>query len=227
MSSIPIFRDRAEAGQQLARTIVAEIAKVRTDRVSAEPIVYALPRGGLPVAVPIAEQLQCPLDILVAKKITTVLNPELAIGSLTTDGQIMWTPTHDGSFIYNNRQIREQDVHNAQVKAQRQLNQLAKFCPDISPKGRIAILVDDGIATGMTMAVATKSMAQKQPAQVWIASPVAPPEIMSSLKLWSDRVIILETPHPFMSVSRFYEDFAQVELSEARTYLEQSNQRLS
>lgn len=227
MLSIPIFRDRAEAGKQLAAAVVAEMAKVRTDGVCALPIVYALPRGGLPVAVPIAEQLHCPLDVVVAKKITTVFNPELAIGALTADGQIVWGSTHDGTFIDQNLRIREKDVHKAQAKAEAQLAQLAKFRPDISPKGRIAILVDDGIATGMTIAVATKAIASKQPAQVWIAAPVAPPEIMASLLQWSDRAIILETPYPFMSVSRFYEHFPQVELSEARTYLAECNQRLS
>ncbi len=226
MSSIPIFRDRDEAGKQLAAAVFGEIAKLTAVVDSAQPIVYALPRGGLPVAVPIAEELQCPLDIVVAKKITTALNPELAIGALTSDGQIMWTQTHDPKFVYNFR-IREKDLLNAQAKAQKQLAQLAKARPDISPRGRIAILVDDGIATGMTIAVATKAIALQQPAQVWIAAPVAPPELMPSLRQWCDRAIILETPHPFMSVSRFYEQFPQVELSEALIYLEECNQPLS
>lgn len=226
MTSIPIFCDRAEAGKQLAAAIFGEIAKLTAVVDSAKPIVYALPRGGLPVAVPIAEELHCPLDIVVAKKITTALNPELAIGALTSDGQIMWAQTHDPKFVYNSR-IREKDLLNAQAKAQKQLAQLAKARPDISPRGRIAILVDDGIATGMTIAVATKAIALQQPAQVWIAAPVAPPELMPSLRQWCDRAIILETPHPFMSVSRFYEQFPQVELSEAQIYLEQCNQPLS
>lgn len=227
MLSIPIFRDRTEAGKQLATAIVAEMAKLTQAGDRLEPIVYALPRGGLPIAVPIAEQLQCPLDIVVAKKITTIFNPELAIGALTTDGQIIWSPTDDGKCIYQNARIREKDVHKAQAKAQAQLDQLAKVRPDISPTGRLAILVDDGIATGMTMAVATKAIAQKHPAQLWIAAPVAPSELMASLRKWCDRAIILETPHPFLSVSRFYEEFPQVELSEAKIYLAECNQRFS
>jgi putative phosphoribosyl transferase len=224
MSSIPIFRDRTEAGKQLAAAIVAEIAQLTTAEEPPQTIVYALPRGGLPVAVPIVEQLQCPLDIVVAKKITTVQNPELAIGALTADGQIIWAPTHDGKFMYKNSYIHQKDVHKAQAKAEAQLAQLAKVRPNISPTGKIAILVDDGIATGMTMAVATKAIAQKQPAQLWIAVPIAPAELMSSLRKWCDRAIILETPDPFLSVSRFYQEFPQVELSEAQTYLAECNQ---
>ena len=225
MSSIPIFRDRTEAGKQLAAAIVAEMAKLTALKDPAETIVYALPRGGLPVAVPIVEELQCPLDIVVAKKITTVMNPEFAIGALTADGQIIWSPNEDRRLMYKNSDIREKDVHKAQAKAEAQLDQLAKVCPNISPTGKIAILVDDGIATGMTMAVAAKAIGQKQPAQLWIAAPIAPAELMSSLRKWCDRAIILETPYPFMSVSRFYEQFPQVELSEAQSYLAECNQR--
>ncbi|KOR34112.1 MULTISPECIES: phosphoribosyltransferase [Planktothricoides] len=238
MSSIPIFRDsfrdsfasRAEAGKQLAAAIVAELTQLRSECrgdpaiAQAKPIVYALPRGGLPVAVPIAEQLQCPLDIVVAKKITTVFNPELAIGALTPDGEIVWGHQEMGSSIYNGR-IREKDVHHAQAKAEAQLAQLSKFRPHVSPEGKIAILVDDGIATGMTMAVAAKAMQAQKPAQVWIAVPVAPLQLMSSLEEWCDRAIVLATPDPFISVSRFYVDFPQVDLSEAQAYLEKYNQR--
>lgn len=225
MSSIPIFRDRTEAGKQLAAAIVAEMAKLTTLKDPGEIIVYALPRGGLPVAVPIVKQLQSPLDIVVAKKITTVMNPELAIGALTTDGQMIWAANEDGRLMYKNSYIREKDVHKAQAKAEAQLAQLAKVRPNVSPTGKLAILVDDGIATGMTMAVAAKAIAQKQPAQLWIAAPVAPSELMSSLRKWCDRAIILETPDPFLSVSRFYEEFPQVELSEAQTYLLECNPR--
>jgi predicted phosphoribosyltransferase len=238
MSDIRIFLDsfkdsfasRAEAGKQLAAAIVAELTQLRSECrgdpaiAQAKPIVYALPRGGLPVAVPIAQQLQCPLDIVVAKKITTVFNPELAIGALTADGEIIWDANEMGSSIYNGR-IREKDVHHAQAKAEAQLAQLAKFRPQVSPKGKIAILVDDGIATGMTMAVAAKAISKQKPAQVWIAVPVAPVQLMSSLEEWCDRVIVLATPDPFISVSRFYEHFPQVDLSEAQTYLEKFNQR--
>lgn len=238
MSSIPIFRDsswlffasRAEAGKQLAAAIVAELTQLRSECrgdpaiAQAKPIVYALPRGGLPVAVPIAEQLQCPLDIVVAKKITTVFNPELAIGALTPDGEIIWGQNEMASSIYNGR-IREKDIHSAQAKAEFQLAQLSKFRPQVSPEGKIAILVDDGIATGMTMAVAAKAIAKQKPAQVWIAVPVAPVQLMSSLEEWCDRAIVLATPDPFISVSRFYVDFPQVDLSEAQAYLEKCNQR--
>ncbi len=241
MSEIPICRDssqdsfasRAEAGKQLAAAIVAELTQLRSECrgdsaiAQAKPIVYALPRGGLPVAVPIAEQLQCPLDIVVAKKITTAFNPELAIGALTPDGEIIWGANEMGSSVYHgyHSRIREKDVYHAQAKAQSQLAQLSKFRPQVSPEGKIAILVDDGIATGMTMAVAVKAVKAQKPAQIWIAVPVAPVQLMSSLEEWCDRAIVLATPDPFISVSRFYVDFSQVDLSEAQAYLQKCHQR--
>lgn len=240
MSEIPICRDfppgnsfasRAEAGKQLAAAIVAELTQLRSEcrgdpaLAQAKPIVYALPRGGLPVAAPIAEQLQCPLDIVVAKKITTVFNPELAIGALTPDGEILWGDQGRDASIYHGR-IREKDIHHAQAKAEAQLAQLAKFRPQVSPEGKIAILVDDGIATGMTMAVAAKAITKQKPAQVWIAVPVAPVQLIPSLKQWCDRLIVLITPDNFMSVSRFYQHFPQVADREAQACLAKFHHRL-
>ncbi len=221
MSSIPLFSDRINAGEQLAQFILRELAQLKTEGVSAQPIVYALPRGGIPVAVPIARILGCPLDIVVAKKITKPQNPELAIGAVTADGHVLWADPKP--FRKSQQSLRETALLEAQEKAQAQLAKFSPSCPQISPEGAIAILVDDGIATGMTMAVAVQALKAQNPAQVWISAPVAPAELMTSLQEWGDRVIVLEMPHPFLSVSRFYVEFPQVETSEALAYLQQYN----
>jgi predicted phosphoribosyltransferase len=91
MFSNPFFDDRADAGEKLAEAVLGELGKLNlTAQEAVKPIVYALPRGGLPVAVPIARRLGCPLDVVVAKKITRPDNLELAIGAATADGHVLW-----------------------------------------------------------------------------------------------------------------------------------------
>lgn len=220
MSSSVLFSDRLDAGNQLAQAVNAEIERVRASGVTAAPIVYALPRGGLPVAVPVAHLLGCPLDIIVAKKITQPEDPELAIGAVTADGHVLWSPRKP---LPPSHPSLQQALQQAQAKALAQLHQMAPSCPRLSPQGAIVILVDDGIATGMTMRVAVQALKAQNPAAVWIATPVAPRDLSKSLRQWSDRAIVLATPHPFFSVSRFYAEFPQVELEAALVYLRQGN----
>ncbi len=214
-----MFVDRHDAGEKLAQAVLAEAQTLP----SAKFVVYALPRGGLPVAEPVARALGCPLDVIVAKKITRPENLELAIGAVTADGQVLWQKP----LSSNQTLEREEALRFAQNKAQAQLAQFADR-PDIDPEGAIAILVDDGIATGMTMAVAVKALRTRNPLEIWVCVPVAPLEIVDSLQHWSDlpkcrgvdRAIILATPDPFWSVSRFYQVFTQVETDVALACLQ-------
>lgn len=219
-SDSTIFANRLEAGERLAQAILAVVdAEMQTrDRnleVAHRFVIYALPRGGIAVAAPIAQMLECPLDVIVAKKITRPENSELAIGATTSNGHILWS-THEQAV---SSQPYEPMLQQAQERAQAQWEQLAPFSPQVDPAGAIALLVDDGVATGMTMAVAAQSLRAKNPAEIWICAPVAPVEILPQLQTWSDRVIVLATPHPFQSVSRFYKEFPQVEMEEAIEYL--------
>ena len=91
MSAALRFSDRLNAGEQLAQSIKVALLELNAAGISAQPIVYALPRGGIPVAVPVAVALGCPIDIVVAKKITQLENPELAIGAVTSDGHVLWS----------------------------------------------------------------------------------------------------------------------------------------
>ncbi|MEW5861835.1 MAG: phosphoribosyltransferase family protein [Cyanobacteriota bacterium] len=227
MSSAPIFRDRITAGEQLAQPILAEIKQLQAQGLGVQPIVYALPRGGIPVAVPVARCLGCPVDIVVAKKITRPENPELAIGAVTSDGHVIWYQPKRSRKDPENNQLREAALHQAQEKAAALYSQLSPSCLSVSPRGAIAILIDDGIATGMTMAAAAYALKAQEPAAVWVCSPVAPIGLSDWLLSWSDRVIILQTPDPFLSVSRFYEEFPQVETEEALADLQQHNQQIS
>ncbi len=208
-----IFVDRLNAGAKLAQAVLAE-AQTLPD--STKFVVYALPRGGLPVAAPVARALGCPLDVIVAKKITRPENSELAIGAVTADGQVLWLKPAS-----SDQEPERQDLLlMAQKKAQAQLAQFGDR-PVIDPEGAIALLVDDGIATGMTMAVAVKALQTRNPLEIWVCAPVAPQELATSLNLeGANRTIILATPHPFWSVSRFYQVFTQVETDEALACLQ-------
>ncbi|MBD2021049.1 phosphoribosyltransferase, partial [Leptolyngbya sp. FACHB-36] len=176
---------------------------------------------GLPIASSVARVLGCPLDVVVAKKITQPENRELAIGAVTADGHVVWSTQRrrlpENPFNQYNAALQQ-----AQEHAQAQLTRLAPPSR-FSPEGAIAILVDDGIATGMTMAAAVRALRAQQPAQVWICAPVAPLDLMPFLHEISERAIVLATPHRFLSVSRFYREFLQVGTEEAAIYLQQQN----
>ena len=216
MLSIPFFDDRTDAGEKLAEAVLAELAKLNlTTQKAVKPIVYALPRGGLPVAVPVARLLGCPLDVVVAKRITRPDNLELAIGAVTADGYILWQKQKQQNLGW-----QKSALDRAQNNAQSLQADLSSGRPNVSAAGALAILVDDGIATGMTVAVAAQALRAQQPAALWICAPVAPVDLMGFLAQMGDKSIILETPDPFYSVSRFYAEFPQVETAEALVCLQ-------
>lgn len=220
MLSNPFFDDRADAGEKLAEAVEDELGKLNlTAQEAIKPIVYALPRGGLPVAVPVARRLGCALDVVVAKKITRPDNLEFAIGAATADGHVIWQKQKQ-----HNLRLQKSALQQAENSAQSLLADLATGRPNVSAAGALAILVDDGIATGMTVAVAAKALLSQQPAALWICAPVAPHDLMGFLAKMGDKAIILETPDPFYSVSRFYAQFPQVETAEALACLLQQTE---
>lgn len=214
MSLAPLFLDRVGAGEQLATVIDQRIQEQPWTNVAT--VVYALPRGGLPVAVPIARHLRCPLDVIVSKKITLPDNPELAVGAVTADGHVLWS-----SYRPHNGHLQQTILHQAQAKAAEQLARFSDHRPQIEVEGKLAILVDDGIATGMTVLAAAQALATQKPAALWITVPVAPGEMIWELEKACDRLVVLATPSPFFSVSRFYQYFPQVSTETALACLEE------
>ncbi|WP_392532722.1 phosphoribosyltransferase [Nostoc sp. C117] len=221
MSHTPLFADRTHAGEELARVIHNVLTQQTIDSgVKPVPIVYALPRGGVPVAAPIARLLGCPLTIIVAKKISHPENPELAIGAVTTCGNVIWSEQKLFRFKDDVR-WREIALNKAIKQAQFLERQLISACPQVNAEDATLILVDDGIATGMTIAVAAIAVKALSPAAVWLCTPVAPPKLLPWLNQWGDRIIVLKTPEAFSSVSNFYAQFPQVETLEVLVYLQQ------
>jgi predicted phosphoribosyltransferase len=211
MLNPPLFKTRTQAGEQLAQAI-KDLTQQSTN--GTKPIVYALPRGGLPVAVPIARLLDCPLTIKVAKKISHLHNPELAIGAVTDDEYVLWAEEKYSDPLKSS-QWQEEALYTAIEQAKSLEAQLSVACPQVNPEGSTLILVDDGVATGMTMAVAAKALRNLSPAQIWLCAPVAPVKLLPWLKQWGDRLIFLATPERFVSVSHFYSKFPQLDTQEA------------
>jgi putative phosphoribosyl transferase len=180
MYSTTLFRDRDDAGFQLATSIMTEIKHISpTEKI----ILYGLPRGGVPVAVPTAKLLNCPLQVIVSKKITLPSNPELAIGAVTADGEVIW---YQSNSIFN-----QLALDRALIKAKQQFALFNVNVQTVEVKGAIAIIIDDGIATGMTMAVAAQSLRKYQPKSIFVCAPVGPINMVKWLKQYADQVIIL------------------------------------
>ncbi len=216
-----LFVDRTAAGEELAEVVYTAFRQKTADSgIEFVPIVYALPRGGLPVAEPVARRLHCPLTVVAAKKISHPDNPELAIGAVTASAEILWSGQKSCAWDLQRRKVA---LQQALSKAQNQAELFAPVCPRVDVEGAIAILVDDGIATGMTIAVAAKALKAMQFAEVWLCTPVAPLTLIPWLQTWGDRVVALETPQTFFSVSNFYWEFPQVETAEALSCLQHTN----
>ena len=207
------FIDRRDAGRQLAQRVAA----LKLD----SPIVYALPRGGVPVAAEIAAVLHAPLDLVLVRKIGAPMQPELAVGAIV-DGE---TP----ELVINDDIARQTGADREYIDhaCKRELAEIerrrARYLPNRprpDPKGRTVIVVDDGIATGATAIAALRALKKRGAARLIVAVPVAPPDTVERLQEEADEVICLMQPLDFWGISGFYLDFHQLEDAEVTRALE-------
>jgi len=213
-----MFRDRTEAGDALADAL-AEMAL-------ADPVVLALPRGGLPVAVPVAIRLGAPLDLLLVRKIGAPGHEELAVGAVV-DGPVHETVfNRDVLFILG---LREEDFAGA---VQRKLAEIEERriaymgdAPPVRVEGRTAIVVDDGIATGATVRAALRGLSRRAPRDIVLAVPVAPADTLAELEPLVSRVVCLELPDPFVAVGAHYRYFPQIDDRQVVSLLKQARTR--
>ncbi|NHN43203.1 phosphoribosyltransferase [Halorubellus sp. JP-L1] len=207
----PPFRDRTDAGDRLAADLLAR--GVEAD------VVLAIPRGGLPLGRAVADALDAPLDVVVAKKIGAPGNPEYAIGAVASDGSV-WRNEHAlGSGTVDETYFeRERDrvAEQAREKASRYRD--GDVEPDVA--GKRVVLVDDGVATGSTVRACLRQLANGGATRVVLAIPVGPPDTVDALAEHADDVVCLERPRRFQAVGQFYDRFAQVTDEEALTYLD-------
>ena len=195
------FHDRHEAGQLLSRQLTPY--KGRDD-----VIVFALPRGGVPVGYEIARELNAPLDVFVVRKLGVPWQPELAMGAIAGDG----IEVLNGDVVtgYNiPPQVIRIVAEREGDELKRRLVQYRGDRPFPSVTGKIAILVDDGLATGSTMKAAVRAVRQKRPCSVVVAVPVAAADTCKELRREVDDIICLHAPHEFSAVGLWYDDFSQ------------------
>jgi putative phosphoribosyl transferase len=208
------FIDRKDAGEQLGRALQG----YRADN----PVIVALPRGGVPVAAGICRALDAPLELLIVRKIGVPGRPELAMGAvvdggspvtLRNEGVIEMAGVTEADFAA----VRDREL--AEIMRRRQ-RYLTREEPGRSIQGRTLILVDDGVATGATIRVAIRALRLRNPSRIVVAVPVGPPDIPATLRSEADAVICLETPDNFQAIGQFYRDFSQVEDSQVLQILD-------
>ncbi len=207
-----LFRDRVDAGQRLAK-------RLESYR-HASPVVFAIPRGGVPVGAEIARSLDAELDVVVARKLGAPFHAELAIGAVTADGE---------RFLSQDiiSQLRVDDAYLEQItkeqgeEARRREQRFRGGRPPVDVKGRTALLVDDGLATGATMRAAARSLRKREPGRLVVAVPVGSREACAALRKDADEVVCLAEPDPFYAIGLYYEHFEQVEDAEVLRLLEQ------
>jgi putative phosphoribosyl transferase len=212
------FRNREQAGRLLAESLL--------HLKEAHPVVLALPRGGVPVGLPISQALSAPLDLLLVRKIGVPENPEFGIGAVIDGHQpeiVIDEALAEGFGITRDYIARETDKALKEIERRRTLYMQERQPVDLA--GRTAIVVDDGIATGGTVRVALQALALSGAARRGLAAPVAPRDTAESLRALCDEAVFLSTPAEFGSVGFFYEDFHQLDDAEVTALLAQAAQK--
>ena len=209
------FHGRLDAALQLA----AALDRWRGKR----PLVIALPRGAVPMGEVIARQLEGDLDVILIRKLRAPNNPELAIGAVAESG---WVQVADyvGSVGADEAYVEAEIATQLAIIRMRRAKYDA-VARSVPPKGRVVIIVDDGIATGATMEAALHAIREQGPARLVCAVPVASRESLGRVSAIADDVVCLEKPSYFSSVSQFYNSFEQVEDDEVVAALQASRKR--
>jgi putative phosphoribosyl transferase len=207
------FIDRADAGRRLAQRL--------QDRPLTDPIVLAIPRGGVVLGAVLAEQLHADLDVVLARKLRMPGNPEFALGAISEFGEVQLNVS-EGELSPAIQSYLEREAQHQidEIAWQRDIFRGGQPAAPVS--GRSVIVVDDGIATGSTMIAALHTIRMQTPLEVIVAVPVAAPERLKQIHSECDEVICLIDPHDFLAVGQFYQDFTQVEDEEVVVLLKRA-----
>jgi putative phosphoribosyl transferase len=202
-----LFQDRTDAGRKLARALFRYK--------SHHPVILALPRGGVPVAAEVAATLECPLDLVLVRKIGVPSQPELAMGAVVDGDEPVVVRNEDVIRLSGVSEHAFDEIclsERAEIERRRRRYLGDRRQTDV--KGRLVIMIDDGIATGATTLAAIKATRKRDPKQLVLAVPVAPLETIKKLHYEVDAVVCLETPEEFGAIGYYYRDFRQVDDAE-------------
>ena len=206
-----IFRDRIEAAQRLAKALAPYRGK--------NPLVLAIPRGAVWMGRVLADVLEGELDVVLVRKLRSPESPEFAVGAIDESG---WAYVADyaaevgadQSYLANEKRMQLETLRKRRA-------QYTPARPPADPAGRIAIVVDDGLATGATMIAALHAVRAKKPARLICAIPVAAPDSLAKVAPYADEMVCVDTPPNFHAVGQFYRDFPQLEDDEVTALLAQ------
>ena len=199
-----MLKDRYEAGEILADKI-EELGPFEN------PVVLALPRGGVPVGFRIAKRIGAPLDVIIVRKLGAPFNEEFAIGALVEgepervvlNEEAVYRLGVSKDYLDSVIAKEREELHRRQKMYRMSENPLGNLT------GKTVILVDDGIATGYTMKAALAAIREQSPAEIVVAVPVAPADTVEEMERLADKVVVIETPEPFWAVGAHYEKFDQ------------------
>lgn len=197
-----MFRDREDAGCKLAE-------KLR-GRELHDPLVLAIPRGGVVTGAVLARELRADLDVVLSRKLRAPTQPELAIGAISEDGRV-YLNHHAKAFLDLMEEHLAQERRHQRAEIARRKKLFRAVRPQAPIASRSVIVTDDGIATGCTMIAALQTIKTQKPREVIVAVPVASPDRLAEIRRWCDEVICLIAPKEFWAIGQFYEDFSQVE----------------
>lgn len=195
-----IFKNRKQAGEQLAQQLKKHQGK--------STIVLAIPRGGVVVGREVAQALDCPLDVIIPRKLGAPGNSEFGIGAIGPYNQIFLDEDVIGQYQISKEYINA-EIGRQGLEMERRERVYRGGKPPLILKDKTVVLVDDGIATGATTRAAIRSVKCQNPKELILAVPVGPKETISSLETEVDRVVCLATPEPFYAIGQFYQEFSQ------------------
>ena len=207
------FKDRTEAGNRLAKELLAL-------RFTFPPLVLAIPNGGVAVAVPITKALEADLDLIIVRKLQIPHNPEAGFGALTSLGSVMLNQPLVAQIGLSEPQIDEV-IRRTELQIQQRKDTYAHIVKNTTPKERVVILVDDGLASGYTMLAAVASVRTFNPKQIIVAVPTASPSAVQKIQPKVDRLICPHTPSGFIfAVADAYQHWYDVADEEVLNLLE-------